>query len=409
MERVRKSSFAGFMAQVGRVVASPVVQKATMAVGATVVVASAGYGLYKSSGQIHRAVRRAKKWWTNSPDPIVPSVADHSQVYLPESARPGSEERAMSAPKCQALVGYMQDGMFCVVGNAMRIEDWLVIPDHVKCARNEDLELRSFDQKHRLELGEDLLASAEVVDTDILAMELTQAQWSRIGLARARMLPALPKRGAYVSVVGAFGKGTTGTLSHHEVFGRVRYTGSTYQGYSGGAYMAGDRIVGVHTHGGSFNGGYSASYLLSILKYNRKVRFAGGDKVQFEDSDDWFRDQYESGAEMEYDAKWQDLDEVRIRVNGRYHIVARDTVARVIGSKWQRRIKGGGYSGGYDDRDFEAFSGEAKANLSGASGSSMYRAPLVLVDPAAASWRDWKNLKKPQPKLTELSVQPSSN
>lgn len=406
MERVRKSSFAGFMARVGGAVTGPMAQRATMLVGSAVTVAAVGYGAYKCSRSVNRVVQRAKKWWTNAPDPIVPSFGDRAGVFVPESARPGSEERPMSSPKCQALVGYMEDGLFCVVGNAVRIESWLVIPDHVKCAKSENLELRSFDQKFRLDVSEDMWTSAEVVDTDLLALELTEAQWSRLGLSKPRMLPSIPEaRGVYASVVGAFNKGTTGTLSHHEVFGRVRYTGSTYQGYSGSAYMAGDCVAGIHTHGGSFNGGYSASYVLAILKFKRKERFAGGDKIQYEESDDWFRQQYEAGAAMEYDAKWQDLDEVRMRINGRYHVMARDTVSRVLGPKWTRKVRGG-YKGGYDDLEFE-MAGEARANLSGASGSSKSNAPLALVDLGNVTHGDIKKLIGARQARRAASVPPT--
>lgn len=412
VERVRKSSFAGLLARIGEAVTSPVAQRCAMAVGVTTTLAVAGYGAYKCSATVNRVAKRAKKWWTNSADPVVPSPTDRAGVYLPESARPGSEERGMSPPKCQALVGYMHDGRFVVVGNAIRIEDWLVIPDHVKCARNGPLELRTFDQKHRFELPEETWDSAEFVDTDLLAVELTQTQWSRAGISRSRLLPSLPEtRGCYVSVVGAFAKGTTGTLTHHEVFGRVRYTGSTYQGYSGAAYMAGDLVVGVHTHGGTFNGGFSASYILANLKYARKVRFADGAAIAFEDSEDWFRQQYEAGADMEYDAKWHDLDEVRVRINGRYHIMQRDCVSKVLGSKWQKKMKGG-YKGSYNDYDddyyYENQAGEVKTNPFGASGSLNGKAPSALVDPATTTKSEFSRLRKQLSTAAKQSKQQSS-
>lgn len=376
MDKVRRDSRAGILATASTFVCSRGFRATASLVGATVLVGGAVYGTYRVGVKASEVAKRVKRWWTNEPDPVAPAPSEVAAVYEPESARPGSEERALSPPKCQALVGYMEGGVFCILGNAARIDDWLVIPDHVKSAKPDHLELRSFDQKQRLELSEDLLSAMEVVDTDLLAVQLSQAQWSRIGLSKSSLLPGIPEhQGVYVSVVGAFGKGTTGILSHHAVFGRVHYTGSTYQGYSGALYMSGDRIAGIHTHGGSFNGGYSASYALCLLKFFRKKKEAGDGRIHYEESADWLKQQYDAGAEVEHDSKWQDLDEVRIRVRGRYHIVSRDTMGQVFGNKWQAKLSKRGHKGHWID---EELAGEARASLSGASDSPTKTAPLDL-------------------------------
>lgn len=410
MEKLRRKTFAGdgLWARIGFSGGG----KLATATGAVVLGAAAGYAAYRSAGAAVGLVGRVRKWWGARPDPVVPAVSDRAAVYVPESARPGSEERHLTAPKCQALVGYMEGGTFCVLGNAARIDDWLLIPDHVRSGKSESLELRSFDQKHRLELDSDLLDAMFVVDTDLWALELTQAQWSKIALSRSRLLPSIPEeRGVYVSVVGAFGKGTTGNLAHHTVFGRVHYTGSTYQGYSGAVYMSGDCIAGIHTHGGSFNGGYSASYALSLLKYLRKRREAGeAGKVVYESSDDWLEEQRDKGAEIQFDSKWHDMDEVRIRVDGRYHVVARESMAKTFGGRWQSELTGGRGRRAKYWEDPEAYlSGEDLASLPGASDSSTVKAPSDVVSqkrskPSVHS-RQRKQLRELKEQLRQLQQQ----
>lgn len=389
---------------------------AARVVGGIAFAAATAYGAYKGYQAARFMAGVVRDWWKgDSPDPVLPAPTDYAASFMPESARPGSEERLMSSPKNQALVGYLENGMFCVVGNAVRMEDWLVIPDHVRSAKPGSLELRSFDQKMRFPL-EPLEDHFELIETDLLAVELDQTQWSRCGLAKKRMLPAIPEqRGVYVSVVGAFGKGTTGNLTHHSAFGRVVYTGSTFQGYSGAVYMAGDCVAAIHTHGGSFNGGYSASYILSLLKFRKKQSLAGAGRITYEDSDDWLRQQRDAGAVVDYDDKWQDVDEVRIRVDGRYHIMARSTMAEVYGNTWKKTL-GKGRKREWDDYDegYEALlannatlSGEAMESLYGALSSRTRSAPSVIGGQSksklTAKQRLRKQLAEAEAKLQKLT------
>lgn len=354
-------------------------------------VAGAGLALYVAAKVVQRLRSGGDRG--DEPAPVVPAVIARVAV-VPESARAGSEERLMSPPRNQGLVGYVENGCFCVVGCAVRLEDWLVVPDHVRSAKPGSLELRSFDQKTRFDLSS-LDEHFELVETDLLALELDQTQWSRCGLAKKRMLPAIPEqRGAYVSVVGAFSKGTTGTLSHHTAFGRVTFTGSTFQGYSGAVYMAGDCIAGIHTHGGTFNGGYSASYILSLLKFERKRKQADGASIVYEDSEQWLEQQYESGAPIEYDEKWKDLDDVRLRVGGRYHIVSRAAVAKTFGNAWTKNIGKKRMNWRDEIEEPEALLGEALGSLSGASSSPNHASPSAVPSRAARKRAAIKRLKE---------------
>lgn len=232
-----------------------------------------------------------------------------SREYIHESVREGSPELKLSMPKCQIPVGHYSDGVFRVHGNAVRLEDWLLVPDHV---------LQQEEFAHvRLSNGKffDLKAVEErfAIETDVFAVRLTPAVMSQLGVQKVVLQHEHSDQGIGVSVVGAQGLGTTGILTPGS-FGRVIYSGTTRGGYSGSAYMQGSRIVGIHLHGGKVNGGFSISYLWCNLKYELQ-------QID-ESSEEFLSGLYKSQARVEVDPAWYDLDTKRIRSKGRYHIVS---------------------------------------------------------------------------------------
>lgn len=310
------------------------------------------------------------------------------ESVLPESAVPGSEERSMTFPKGQVIVGFQQGGSFHVVGCAVRIDQWLVVPDHVKSAVSGDikLELLTADRKRRLVLTDAEMDSFVIVDTDILACQLSEARFSEAGLGKPSICPTLSETvGGYVAVVGAYGKGTTGTLRHSTLFGKVVYSGSTFKGYSGAAYMLGSQLAGVHLHGGTVNAGYSSSYLLAMLKHMFKIKD--------EDTAEWLDSVKRAGATVEVDPEWRDLDECRVRVNGRYHILPQGEMARAYGLDWRKgAAKKTWRTPQYEDPESATGSGEATSSLSGASASSVVSAPSLLDNLSALTPTEWKRL-----------------
>lgn len=249
-----------------------------------------------------------------------------------ESMRAGSTEQKMPIPEGQSMIGYMESGTFHAVGAAIRIHDWLVLPAHVYASADEPV-VQGKQSWISLSGYE-----TQAIDTDLIAIKLSGKDWSTVGVSVPTIAHSIGKRGAYVSITGVTGCGTTGTLRHDtSVFGRLIYTGSTVPGYSGCAYMAGKQVMGVHTNGGAVNGGYSASYVLSMVNHF--------DKIRPEDSEDWLKDRNDD-EELLLDPTWGDTETIRIFFKGRYAIVQRKTMNSVYGTGWDTR---GRSYGDYDD------------------------------------------------------------
>lgn len=281
-----------------------------------------------------------------------------------ESTRSGSEEQTLLIPKNQVLVGDMEAGEFRAAGCAVRIADWIVMPAHVYAACDSPC-LKGRQHWLRLNTTRDYVD----LDTDLIAIKLTERELSTIGVSICTISHCLPYTGDFVQIVGAASKGTMGVLRHdRHVFGRVVYDGTTVAGYSGAAYTSGNRLVAIHTNGGATNGGYSASYVLSLLN--------AIDRVKPEDSEDWLRSQFQKNKNrVRYDQRYYDVDEVRVEIGGRYAIVSRDSMARAFGKNWADELGSMDYqtaSSSYENECFskESVTGEAKNSKSGVSSTS---------------------------------------
>lgn len=260
-----------------------------------------------------------------------------SREYIHESVRDGSPELKLSAPRCQVAVGFYTEGVYKVHGNAIRLEDYLLVPDHV-LQQEEAAHVRLSNGKfYDLKKAEEML----VVETDVIAIKVSPTVMSQLGVQKVVLQHEHSEHGIGVSVIGAQSLGTTGILTPGS-FGRVIYSGTTRGGYSGAAYMQGSRIVGIHMHGGKVNGGFSISYLWCCLKYEL-------DQVD-ESSEEFLQGIYKSGTSVDVDPAWHDLDTKRFRSKGRYHIVTIDAWEKVFKTDPRPRVVT------YDDyaQEFEA-------------------------------------------------------
>lgn len=275
-----------------------------------------------------------------------------------ESRRDGSEEQVMTSPRCQCKIGRLQDGVFSVLGCAIRFEgDYLVSPDHVM--GGDDLEekfvlgvqgLVSLRGKERLKIA-----------TDMVAVKVTATEAARIG-AQICVLGGL-KRTTYAQIVGPFGKGTTGVLKDDPwVFGRLVYEGTTIGGYSGAAYMSGNQVIGLHQCGGHLNGGYSATYIWTNLKSALR-QFSVS-----EETGDFLRGQYNAGKKMRWSTTG-DPSYVQVQVDGIYTMVTKEGMDKAFGRDWQNsEVIQRGYDRVYDDNQLESVSGESnRSKCPGAS------------------------------------------
>nr|QXV86571.1 hypothetical protein [Solemoviridae sp.] len=236
-----------------------------------------------------------------------------------ESIRANSEESKLIKPKCQFMIGDFSNGTFTGYGNGVRIGDHAVFPGHVWA--DCDSKTIAFYDRSLLQLTVDNVDLIDI-DTDLVALKLTERQWSVLGTVKPRIAHEAHRQ--FASVMGVFGKGTTGNLTDDpSVFGKVNYAGTTKAGYSGSAYMVQGQLAGIHCHGGAVNGGYSASYVyVTLMHYAKEVP---------EDSEDFLRATIEKGVRLRVDGNWKDLDTVRIKKGHRYMIVQRSSYNSVVG------------------------------------------------------------------------------
>lgn len=254
-------------------------------------------------------------------------IACRSSRTQMESRREGSEEVPMLMPKYQAAVGYYHDGVYRVHGNCVRIDVgahvFLLIPEHVFCQTLET------EVIVRGPLGTDLDIKGKdyrSLGTDLLAVEISAQEASRLGLRKPVLHRGVPATGVYSKIVGPHNKGTTGPLKDDCcTFGRVVYDGTTLGGYSGAAYTIGEKLAGIHQAGGHQNSGFNAQYLYVVLK--------GILKIVEEDSEDWLNSLFEDGDEVEIDMSYQDEGRTRIKVKGVYHDVEDASMDKAFGAK----------------------------------------------------------------------------
>uniref|UniRef100_A0AB38ZKE6 Serine protease n=1 Tax=Suncus murinus ribovirus 5 TaxID=3139579 RepID=A0AB38ZKE6_9VIRU len=299
--------------------------------------------------------------------------AKGSMTRIMEAVRPGSFEMKMTPAKCQCMIGKQIDGKLVPHGCGFRLRDFLVLPDHVLsgCNSGGD-EVYAFT--HKTTGGGISLLGKEVktIDTDLVYIKLSPADWGVIGTKTATIYRSIPDNGCFAQIVGCMGEGTVGELSDDpQIFGRTVYSGTTVPGYSGAPYMVANRIAGMHQVGSAVtNGGFSATYIWSYIKYV--------EGVTEEETKDWLKQQWDEGNYIDIDQGWGDVDTVRIKVSGTYHIVDRMEMNSAFGGDWrgksrlkQRKPNGYDLDDTYPDEEMESLnrrplvkSGDSKREVS---------------------------------------------
>lgn len=195
-------------------------------------------------------------------------LADQAKrrLYLPEKAMPGSAfVRADALPAFQAAVMELVDGAWREVGQCFRLNMAVVTARHVVKEDSGRVRLQSARGMLEIEANRFL----EVDDyTDLAYAVLDEKEWARLGLAKAKLSPAAAngEQVLFVSTQTSMER-TAGCLTlASELFGYVRYTGSTRAGFSGAPYFMGNKVYGMHLGASSENIGYDAGYILMKLR-----------------------------------------------------------------------------------------------------------------------------------------------
>lgn len=311
-------------------------------------------------------VREAIAYWRGPT--IKPAKPDHTAGAalrggrVMEAARSGSSEVPLTTSKAQVLIGQYKNGHLESHGCAVRMNDYLVLPDHVFSYHRragETARVYAFVNRNKDSVKPVEITSKEVceLDTDLVYIKLTHAEWSTMGVGTMTIMHDIPSNGVYAQVVGHAGLGTTGTLRHDPTcFGRVVYDASTFPGYSGAIYVVSNRIAGIHQSGSEHvNGGYSASYVWATLSHLEKM-------AKEESTEDWLKEQYfDHDNWLEIDPTWYDIDTARVKVGGHYHIVEKETLDNAFGSEWKGKTRFGKKS----RRQYADFESEEQEPLNG--------------------------------------------
>jgi hypothetical protein len=199
----------------------------------------------------------------------------YSRQRIGESVRSGSpftpvKFETMPKFQCMMYASYSGD-VWTHVGTAIRLGDHLVSTQH----QIRDYDQMLFTRKPLVEgnpIGV-VVKATELLKVlppaaDVVTLRLTEAEFSRIGLSTPR-IGGVDSTRTTVALAVTFSSGSKisfGELTRDFIWGQVMYTGSTIAGCSGAAYYVGNLVYGLHLCGGQDNLGYSASYLMSLLK-----------------------------------------------------------------------------------------------------------------------------------------------
>lgn len=216
-------------------------------------------------------------------------------------------------PSCQVKLAYKrEDGTFVILGAGVRVLDHLITPAH-NAIHGRPLFAMAKDCQVEI-LGDGLNLAADVV-----AFPLSEQQWSRMGITRAKLAPLGAPR--TVSVISSCDlKYSVGRLTAITPMGRVKYDSSTMPGFSGSVYADGNTALGMHCHGGAYAGGYEMLYLYKRLQHALE-------KID-ESSEDFLRNLTKSKRRLLIEELDNDYAIVRDET-GQYHLTDRQLRERI--------------------------------------------------------------------------------
>lgn len=244
-----------------------------------------------------------------------------------ETARRGSRPTRMDKPRMVADVT-AADGTY--LGQCFRVGDrlitaWHVVShyDYVYVHSSVAAERVTFVRKYDLDL-------ADAPYSTRLCMP--SGKWETIDAKTYVMVG---------STVSGVWQATVGPLEHNTgEFGTVEYSGTTLPGFSGSPYYMGKSIYGMHLCGGTQNLGWDGSYLKTF--YRRE-----------EDTFEWLLAEMveadRKGDKLQYEIRG---DDVRVFINGVYHVVDRMTFS-LVESEYEREDRDRDVYVGRDADDYD--------------------------------------------------------
>lgn len=178
-----------------------------------------------------------------------------------EAMQAGSEFQHGEIPKFQVKISLPGVFLNTHQGYGIRVGSWLVVPTHV--LNGTEVILEGVRGKIVITTSHE----PSKLHPDVAYIWMEENQWTTLGVRSASTVPITS---CHVRCTGQRGY-STGVVNKTNIIGVLKYTGSTVPGMSGAAYVAQDRVVGMHT-GASMdkNLGVAAALFVNELKHKVK-------------------------------------------------------------------------------------------------------------------------------------------
>lgn len=255
---------------------------------------------------------------------VDPLLTQQESLVIGKPLMPGGKQ-----PKCQVTLATRRNDVRLLMGGGFRLLDYLVLPTHVMHAGQGKVYVLANDKE--LEIPKD----AETIDlaADLLAVKISQAEWSKIGVSQAKLGPMSGTPTVQVTSP-CDQKFSIGYLKLAKSFGRVEYDSSTQPGFSGAAYMNGNVCLGMHLHGGVVAGGYEGLYIYARLKHHLYMNGVEDEASKTSPGgSDWAPDyhdinEFEELEQKIVDGKSERRAIVRLK-SGHYHITRGELLDKI--------------------------------------------------------------------------------
>lgn len=256
-------------------------------------------------------------------------IENDPEQQQPESVVVGSEIRFGHQTVPCSYVVYQRtiepatnDIVYKPVGMGTRFNEFAIFPNHV--FGSQDVFYINTSKKDQMVAIR--ASQVQTVAGDVSFVSLSLKEWSMIGVKSLdiQSVPSKPGIVGRCEGISQDGKGlySTGRFYDSDIFGRVVYTGSTIKGFSGGLYLDGNKVIGMHLSGGkTYNQGVSMSYIKTFLDDYAKY------KDGIPEGYDWLFQGYKGKNKKIQFQRTGDPGRIRIKAQGKYHLIETDVLA----------------------------------------------------------------------------------
>lgn len=284
-----------------------------------------------------------KLWSLRRPKVIVRKVFRGG--YACERMISGSTFVTSKPPDFVANVKVKIDGAWYNSGGGFMVAEGFLTASHV-IEHAEELEI--FSKYGSVRLFPDKFEPTGASDVSVVK---DKSLFQPLRLCEAKLVPTSLAKDVFLNVTIHNGNlFSVGPIRPSTDFGMLSYEGSTTAGFSGFPYFCGKLVYGIHLGAGATNIGVEASFIKAHM--NRRIE---------ESSEDYIFDLIKRGFRHEVFRDSHRLDDVMVKINGRYVWLDRD--------EYDAQIRD---AGGWESEEFSAYD-RAMGDDSARSGRRMRR------------------------------------